>query len=332
MPYPQTLIRVLACAGLLSAALAAPVAAAAANATFPNGQPIRLIVGFTPGGGVDTQARAIAQGLSEKLGNPVIVENRPGASTILATTTVMRAAPDGNTLLYTPSSSMAQNPHTLLQATYDPFKDFTPISLAARGPLALLVNSEVPAKDVQELIAYLKSRPGQASYASFGTGTSSHIVGERFARQNGLDVQHIAYKGGSDAARDLLAGRIEYMLDAAPSGITSVSTGKARMLAITAPKRSAYLPDVPTFAEAGVTGLDLPSWVGIYGPAGMAPDTVARLNTAIGEVLRSEPVTRVFAMGAYEVEPSTAEDFARITRESYDTWGAVVADTGIDKQ
>ncbi len=328
MPSPIRPARLVLCTALLGSLAATPVLAA----DFANGQPIRLIVGFTPGGGVDTQARAIAQGLSETLGNPVIVENRPGASTILATTTVQRAAPDGNTLLYTPSSSMAQNPHTLTQVTYDPFTDFTPISLAARGPLALLVHSEVPAQNVQELITWLQANPGKTSYASFGTGTSSHIVGERFARQHGLDVQHVAYKGGSDASRDLLAGRVAYMLDAAPSGITSVATGKARMLAITAPQRSTYLPDVPTFSEAGVEGLDLPSWVGIYGPANMAPEVVAKLNAAIVQVLDTERVKRTFATGAYEVESSTPQAFAQITRESYDTWGAVVRDTGIEKQ
>lgn len=301
--------------------------------TFPEpNRAINIIVGFTPGGGIDTQARAVAQKLSENLGVPVVVENRPGASTILATQAVMRAAPDGYTLLYAPSSAMAQNPHTLNAATYDPFKDFTPLSLAARGPLVFMVHAGLPVNSLRELIDYIKSKPGTTSYASFGTGTSSHIVGEVFARNNGLDSEHIAYKGGSDAARDLLAGRVDYMIDAAPSGLTSASTGKARMLAVVAPQRSKYMPDVPTVKEAGVEGLDLASWTGFYGPANMPPEVVQKLNEALNKALTDPDVVRVFETGAYEPAPTSAEEFAKITRDTYEQWGQIVRDAGIEKQ
>lgn len=305
----------------------------AAAQSFPaKDKPISIIVGFTPGGGIDTQARAVAQKLSENLGVPVVVENRPGASTIVATQAVMRAAPDGYTILYAPSSAMAQNPHTLNAATYDPFNDFTPIGLAARGPLVFMVHAGLPVNSLPELVDYIKANPGKTSYASFGTGTSSHIVGEVFARNNGLDAQHIAYKGGSDAARDLLAGRVEYMIDAAPSGLTSASTGKARMLAVVAPERSKYMPDVPTVKEAGVEGLDLPSWTGFYGPKGMPADVLKTLNDALAKSLRDPDVIRIFETGAYEPSPTTPEEFAKITRDSYEQWGGIIRAAGIEKQ
>lgn len=309
------------------------LSSAAVAQSFPEaGKPISVIVGFTPGGGIDTQARAVAQKLSENLGVPVVVENRPGASTILATQSVMRAAPDGYTILYAPSSAMAQNPHTLNAATYDPFSDFTPIGLAARGPLVFMVHAGLPVNNLTELVQYIKANPGKTSYASFGTGTSSHIVGEVFARNNGLDAEHIAYKGGSDAARDLLAGRVEYMIDAAPSGLTSAATGKARMLAVVSPERSKYMPDVPTVKEAGVDGLDLPSWTGFYGPKDMPADVLKTLNDALAAALRDPEVVRVFETGAYEPTPSTPEEFAAITRASYEQWGEIIRAAGIEKQ
>ncbi|MGE4334616.1 MAG: Bug family tripartite tricarboxylate transporter substrate binding protein [Pigmentiphaga sp.] len=305
----------------------------AAHADFPDkGRPITVVVGFTPGGGIDTQARAVAQKMAESLDTPVVVENRPGASTIVATQAVMRAKPDGYTLLYAPSSAMAQNPHTLHQANYDPFNDFTPISLAARGPLVFMAYAGLPVTNLRELIDYIKANPGKTSYASFGTGTSSHIVGEVFARNNGLDAEHIAYKGGSDAARDLLSGRVEYMIDAAPSGLTSAATGKARMLAVVAPERSKYMPDVPTVTEAGVEGLDLPSWTGFYGPKDIPADVVKALNEAIAKALSSPDLIRTFETGAYVPESSTPQAFDQITRDAHAQWGSLIQSAGIEKQ
>ncbi|MGZ5196301.1 MAG: Bug family tripartite tricarboxylate transporter substrate binding protein, partial [Ramlibacter sp.] len=181
------------------------IASMAAAQDFPiKGKPIRILVPFSVGGGTDAQARIVAQKLTELLGVVVLVENRPGASTMLAAVEVAHAAPDGHTVLYAPSSTMAQNPHTLAQVPYDPFKDFTPISLGGRGPLVLMTGSAVPANNVRELVAYIKARPGKVSYASFGTGTSSHIYGEIFRKQTGTDAVHVPYKGGADAAKDLI--------------------------------------------------------------------------------------------------------------------------------
>lgn len=316
----------------LAPALATSVSAAA-TAPFPEkGRTIRIVLGLAAGGASDTQARFVANKLAEVLQTSVIVENRPGASFILATEEVIRAAPDGYTIMYAPSSVVAQNPQTLAQVRYDPFKDLTPISLGARGPLVLTVHTSVPAKTVQELIAYIKANPGKMSYASFGTGTSSHIYGEAFARQAGLDVVHVPYKGGADAAKDFLAGRVQYYFDAAPNAITNTATGKVRMLAVAAPKRSPMLPDVPTMTEQGVTGVDMPSWLGFYGPAHMPAPVVAKLNAALAQVLAMPATRDFFRQGAYEAESSTPQQLDELTHSTYEQWGSIIHQLGLTRQ
>ena len=300
---------------------------------FPvRGKSIRIVVGFTAGGGTDAQARIVAQKLGEVLGTSVIVDNKPGASTMMAAAEVSRAQPDGYTLLYAPSSTMAQNPHTFSQVPYDPFKDFTPISMGGRGPLVLSISTTVPATNVKELVAYVKANAGKVSYASFGAGTSSHIYGEAFVKKTGTDAVHIPYKGGSDAAKDLIAGRVQYMFDSASSAIITSGTGKVKVLAVAANARIPALPDVPTFAEQGFAGLDLPSWLGFYGPANMPPAVVEKLNTALGKVLAMPQVREFYRNGGYEAAGSSAQEFAQVTRTTYEQWGAMVQQVGLTKQ
>ncbi|MDH6166306.1 tripartite-type tricarboxylate transporter receptor subunit TctC [Variovorax boronicumulans] len=323
-----------AAAWLALGAVALPLTSLAASpAAFPEkGRTIRIVLGLAAGGASDSQARFVANKLGEVLQTPVIVENRPGASFILATEEVIRAAPDGYTFMYAPSSVVAQNPQTLAQVRYDPFKDLTPISLGARGPLVLTVHTSVPARNVQELVAYIKANPGKMSYASFGTGTSSHIYGEAFARQAGLDVVHVPYKGGADAAKDFLAGRVQYYFDAAPNAIQNTATGKVRMLAVAAPKRSAMLPDVPTMTEQGVSGVDMASWLGFYGPAHMPAPVVTKLNAALAQVLAMPATRDFFHQGAYEAESSTPQQLAELTRTTYDQWAETIRKLGLTKQ
>ncbi|MBO9651167.1 MAG: tripartite tricarboxylate transporter substrate binding protein [Variovorax sp.] len=308
-----------------------PVAAMAQAFPAP-GKPIRIVVGFTAGGGTDAQARIVAQKLGEVLNTPVIVDNKPGASTMLAASEVARAPADGYTLLYAPSSTMAQNPHTFAQVPYDPFKDFTPISMGGRGPLVLSISTTVPANNVKELVAYVKAHPGQVSYASFGTGTSSHIYGEAFVKKTGIDAVHIPYKGGSDAAKDLIGGRVQYMFDSASSAVITSATGKVKILAVAASARIAAMPDVPTFAEQGFAGLDLPSWLGFYGPARMPAPVVAKLNAALTKVLAMSQVQEFYRSGGYEAGATTSEEFATITRSAYERWGTMVQQVGLTKQ
>ncbi len=300
---------------------------------FPQkGRSIRIVVGFTAGGGTDAQARAVAQKLGEVLDANVIVDNRPGASTMLSASEVARAAPDGYTLMYAPSSTLTQNPHTFAKVPYDPFKDFTPITVGGRGPLVLSMSTTVPANNVRELVAHIKTLPGQTSYASFGLGTSSHIYGEAFTRQTQIDSVHVPYKGGSDAAKDLIGGRIQYMFDSAPSAIIASQTGKVKILAIAAPQRISALPDVPTFAEQGYSGLDLPSWLGFYGPANMPPAVLKRLNDALVKVLAMPEIVKFYRDGGYEAGGNSPQAFAALTQVTYDQWGGMIRNLGLPKQ
>ena len=313
-------------------ALGSPLQALGQNAFPQPGRPIRLVVGLAAGGSLDGQARSIAKRLGELAGTQVIVDNKPGASMMLSATEVMRAAPDGHTLLFAPSSVFAQNPHTLSSVPYDPFKDFTPISLASRGPLVLTVHQSLPVHSVKDLVAWAKANPGKLNFASFGTGTSSHIYAAAFAKAVGIEVTHVPYKGTADAARDLLEGRVQAYFDAAPTAIQNAATGRIRMVGVAAPKRMAGLAEVPTFTEQGVPGMDLTSWIAIVGPAAMPRDTVAKVNALLVQALSSPEVKDFIARGAYEAAPSTPAELSAEMRLAYDRWGAMVRQIGLEKQ
>jgi tripartite-type tricarboxylate transporter receptor subunit TctC len=327
----RALHRLIASVCAASALLAVPLFASAQE--FPiKGKPIRVIVAFPPGIGVDAQARAVTPKLAEALGVPVIIENKPGGGTLLAAAEVMKSAPDGHTIFYSASSTMAQNPHTLLAATFDPMRDFTPISMGAKGPLVLIVNAAQPFKNVAELIAYGRANPGKLSYASFGTGTSAHIFGQVFAKNAGIDVVHIPYKGGADLAADLLEGRVQFAFDAAPAAIQNSKTGKARIIGVAAPARSPFLPDVPTLAEQGVKDIDITSFLGWFGPAKLPADVVAKLNAALAQSIAQASVQDFYKTGAYTAESSSPEALAAAVKEAYDKWGNLVKQAGIQKQ
>jgi len=295
-------------------------------------KPIRLLVGLAAGGSLDGQARTIAQKITEQSGAQVIVDNKPGASMMLAAGEVARAAPDGYTLLFAPSSTFAQNPHTLLNVPYDPFKDFTPITLATRGPLVLTLHVSVPANNVRELVAWAKANPGQLSFASFGVGTSSHVYAEAFAKAAGIEMVHVPYKGTADAARDLLEGRVQAYFDAAPTAIINEKTGKIRILGVAAPARNPFMPNVPTISEQGVPGIDLTSWIAVVGPPRMAPELVNKVNALFVSALSAPQVRETIAKGAYEAAPSTPAELAAEIRSAYERWGAMIRQIGFQKQ
>ena len=251
---------------------------------------------------------------------------------VLSAMEVMRAAPDGQTLLFAPSSIFAQNPHTLQNVTYDPFKDFTAVTLASRGPLVLTVHQSLPANNVQELMAWARANPGKLNFASFGTGTSSHIFAAAFAKVANIDVVHVPYKGTADAVRDLLEGRVQAYFDAAPTAIQNSRTGKIRMFAVAAPNRYEAMPDVPTFTEQGVQGLDLTSWIAIVGPAGMSADVVNKANALFRQALVSPEVKEIIARGAYEASPSTPAELRQEMRSAYDRGGEMIKQIGFQKQ
>jgi tripartite-type tricarboxylate transporter receptor subunit TctC len=317
----------------MAAVFALFAAAAAWGQGFPApGKPVRLLVGFAAGGGTDIQARLLAPKLGDALGTTVVVENRPGASTMLAAQEVARAAPDGHTLLYTFSGTMAQNPHTLANVPYDPFRDFTPLSLAAVGHVVLVAHASLPATDIASLVAWGRGRTEPIPVANYGVGTSAHVFAEMLARQTGLAVTHVPYKGSGDAYKDLLAGRVLLMFDAATSALPQVQSGRVRLLGVVGTARSPFLPDVPTIAEQGLRGIDLTGWLAVYGPARMPPDVVERVNAAFVQALATPEVKQGFARGAYEATSSTPAELAKWTRDSYDRWGEVVRDLGIAPQ
>jgi tripartite-type tricarboxylate transporter receptor subunit TctC len=320
-------------AAVAAAASATPLAGLAQGAAWPQpGRPVRLLVGLAAGGSLDVQARSVAKRLAEITGAQVIVENKPGASMMLSATEVMRAAPDGYTLLYAPSSLFAQNPHTLSSVPYDPFKDFTPITMAARGPLVLTVHQSLPVQNAKDLVAWAKANPGKLNFASFGTGTSSHIYAMAFAKATGIEITHVPYKGTADAVRDLLEGRVQAYFDAAPTAIQNATTGRIRMVAVASPRRMAAAPDVQTFNEQGIPGLDLTSWISIVGPANMRRELQQRINTLLVQTLNSPEVKEFYAKGAWEASPSTPAELTAEIRVAYDQWGAMVKAIGFEKQ
>ena len=319
--------------GVLASATALAAFNIRAQTTYPQpGKPIRLLVGLAAGGSLDGQARSIAQRLTELAGTQVIGENKPGASMMLSAQELMRSAPDGYTLLFAPSSVFAQNPHTLSNVPYDPFKDFTPITLATKGPLVLTIHVSVPAQSVKELVAWGKANPGKLNFANFGTGTSSHVYATAFAKAAAIDVVHVPYKGTADAARDLLEGRVQAYFDAAPTAIQNSKTGRIRIIGVAAPARNPAIPEVPTISEQGVAGIDLTSWIAIVGPAGMAPDLVAKVNALIVQALAAPQVKEFVARGAYEVAPSTPAELAAEIRSAYERWGVMIRQSGFEKQ
>lgn len=322
---------VAAGAGVLGAAAGWPRAGRAAEVSF-KGRTVRVLLGLPAGGPSDAQARVVAAELQKDLGANVVVENRPGASMMLASLEVMRSAPDGTTLLYTPSSAMAQVPHTLANVQFDPFKDFTPVSLGGLGPLVLVIHKSVPASNVKELVAYAKKNPGKLNYASFGTGTSSHLYGQMFGKQAGIDIVHIPYKGSNDVSKDFISGQVHMQFATAPSALGLVKSGQAQIIGLAAPKRSALLPGLATMAEQGVHGVDIESWIGFFGPAGMPADVVARLNQSIARALAQPVVAEEFRRGAWEAQSSTPQEFAAILKTSYDQWGTLVKQVGYRRE
>ncbi|TFZ05609.1 tripartite tricarboxylate transporter substrate binding protein [Ramlibacter henchirensis] len=326
------MIKRQALAALLGLALL-PFTFGAAAADFPvANKPVKLVVGFPAGGGTDLQARLVAQYLSPLLGVPVIVENRPGAGTMLAATEVARALPDGHTLLYTPASTLSQLPHTLASVKYDTFKDFTPVAQGALGPLVLVVHKSVPANNVRELVAYAKANPGKLNYVSQGVGTPAHIFGQVFSKHAGIEMVHVPYKGANDVAKDFIAGRVHLQFASSSAAVALVKSGEIRMLGAVAPRRSSLFPDLPTMGEQGIAGIDIESWIGFVGPAGMDPKVTTRLSEAIGQALATPKVRDDFRTGGVEAKWLGPQEFAGAIRESYQLWEKALAAINFQKE
>lgn len=311
-------------AGMVAAAsmLAAPLALAA----YPE-KPIRMVVGFSAGGTTDVVARILGKEIGDALGQPVVVENRPGAGSNIAAEMVARAEPDGYTLLMVAVTSAIN--HTLYKnLSFDLVKDFTPIALAVRVPNVLVVNPEVKANSVAELVDLLKKNPGKINFASSGSGTSIHMAGELFKLRAGVDVAHIPYKGSAPAMTDLIGGQVQYMFDNMPSAWPHVESGKLRALAVTTAERSKTAPNLPTMQESGFADFDVSSWFGVIGPKGMPADIVEKLNTTIRTALAKPEVRqRLEALGAVPAD-TTPQQFGDFIKHEVDTWATVVKASG----
>jgi tripartite-type tricarboxylate transporter receptor subunit TctC len=303
------------------------VCAAHAYAFPVAGKPLRIVVPFAPGGQTDIQARAIAQRMSEAAGVSVIVENKPGGNTVIGAREVQKAAPDGHTLLYTIATHV-QIPHLYREPPWDPFKDFTPVTAGARSATVLTAHVSAPFSSVQELVAYAKANPGKLNYASFGSGSTSHLNGELLKRLAGIDIVHVPYKGSGDAMKDHITGTVQLFFDGPTTAIANAKSGRVKMLAAAAETRYAALPDLPTLREAGY---DVGMWgyLWFWGPAGMSPATVAALYRPLARAILHPEVKELFASGGSEASGMPPAEMARAARDLHERWGAVIRSTGV---
>jgi tripartite-type tricarboxylate transporter receptor subunit TctC len=320
MQFRRSLAPVLA--GLV---LAAPGFALAQGASD---KPIRIMVGASPGGGTDILARMLADKMAPSLKQTVVVENRPGASNTIAADLTAHAPPDGTTLLLATNTGQAIAPH-LLKLKYDSIKDLQPIGLVAVMPNVLVVSTAKPYKNVKELLAAMADKPGTFKYASSGIGSTQHVGGEAFGLSTGTKSTHIPYKGSSQAHIDLISGEVSMMFDSASSAMSQIKAGKLRPLAVTADKRAAELPDVPTLAEQGVKGADVQTWYGLFTTAGTPKPTVDRLVAELTRVLKLPDVqARIKGLGG-EVNILPVDQFADMNRAEYERYGKLVRDANI---
>src|SRR6185436_4736369 len=318
-------IRVLLRAALVSCLAFAPFDSGAQS--YPS-KPVKLIVGFPPGGGSDAAARILAAALQDKPGQPIVVENKPGANTILATQYVGSQPADGYTLLFV-SASFAINP-SLYKLDYDIQKDFTPVALVVSVPLLLIASNDLPAKTVGELVALAKQKPGDLTYASFGVGSAGHLAGELLCAMTGTNIRHVPYKGSAPAITDLLGGRVTIMFPGIGSAVPLVKEGKLKGVAVTTSKRTPIAPEIPTVAESGVAGYDVSTWESVQAPAGTPRDAVAKLNKAIGEVLATKEIRdRMAALGLEADGTKSPAEVAQFVAAEKEKWAKVVKERDV---
>ncbi len=325
----SSLIRSLRTAGLLLACLAGTAAAFAQGANYPN-RNITLVLPFAAGSGTDTTTRIISQHLSQALGVGIIIENKAGANGMLAATYVARAAPDGYTLFVTTNTTHSANPFLLKNLTYDPVKDFTPIARTGDLPFMLVLNPEIPAKTVGELVAYAKANPGKLSYAS---GSSSAIVsGATFAHNAKIDLLHVPYKSSPPALNDVMGGRVSMMFVDILTGLPHVNGGALRALAVTTKERSPLVPNLPSMQEAGVPDFDISSWQGYFAPAGTPKEIVTRLNTEIRKIVEKPEIKAQLATLGMDAFSGTPEELGTFVKDQLVLWEKLITNAGIEKQ
>jgi tripartite-type tricarboxylate transporter receptor subunit TctC len=294
-------------------------------------RPVKIVVPATTGGAIDLIARSLAEKMSGSLGQPVIVENKPGAANNVGTDFVAKSPPDGYTLLIV-ASSHATNKHLYKSLPYDPVKDFEPVVYTHVVPLLLAVHPSVGAKNVQELAAWIRANPDKAVYASSGAGSSLHMAAELFMSMTKTKMQHVPYKGSSAAHPDLLAGRTAMIFDTVTAIRPHVKSGALRGIAVTTAARSSAFPELPTIAESGLAGYDASTWGGILAPARTPKDVVSKLNGAINAALKMEDVRSRLSGAGVEIQGSTPEQFGDVIKAEIDKWGRIVKEAGIQPE
>lgn len=300
---------------------------ALADSSYPN-KPIRLVVPFSPGGSTDVVARLLAEQLKTELGQPIIVDNKPGAGGNIGGDAVAKSAPDGYTLLMAAAGPTVINPSLYSKMPYDPLKDLAPVTMIVREHNLMAINPAIPAKTVKEFIAYAKSRPGQLNFGSPGNGSPAQLAGELLNQTAGISLQHVPYKGSGPAVVDLVAGHISMMIDNMPALLPHVQSGKLRALAVASEKRASAAPEVPTMIESGLQGYVVTAWKGLMVPAGTPSDIVNKLNKAMVKILAKPDMRqRMIDMGAEPVG-DTPEQFAASIKKEAAWWAALVKSTG----
>ena len=296
--------------------------------TYPD-QPVRWVVPYPAGGGTDVLARTVAEAMRPALGQQVVVDNRPGASTNIGGELVARARPDGYTVMSADNAILAYNEHLFTKLPFSPEKDFTYIGGMARFPLALVVHPDFPAKTVKELIAYAKANPGKLNYASPGNGSPHHLAMELFKNRTGTFITHIPYRGAAPAVQDVMGGQVPCMFLDLAGGLSVMQSGKVRVLAIGSAKRAPSLPNVPTLAESGVANVEVYAFQGLLGPAGLPDAVVAKLNGELNKALVSASVQKRAADFGMEVLPGTPAQFKAMARAEALRWGPIIKTAGV---
>jgi tripartite-type tricarboxylate transporter receptor subunit TctC len=309
------------------AALLAP-STASAQTPYP-AKPIRLVLGFPPGTNVDVLARPIAQHMTESFGQPVIVDNRAGATGLIANEFVAKAPADGYTLLVAPGSSLTSTPHLKLKMPYDSLRDFAPIIQINAFPNVVIVNPVVPAKTVRDLVGIARARPGVLTFGSSGVGSAFHLSGELFKTLAKVDMLHVPYKGGNLALNDLVGGRIDVMFYTLAVANPQINAGKVRAIAVTSLARDPTQPKLPTVDESGLKGYEIVGWHGFLAPAGTSRDVVNRVNATVAKILGTREMRDLWTSQGMQVVTNTPEQFARRLREDYEKYGRVVKAVGI---
>ena len=298
--------------------------------SYPN-RPVRLVIPFVAGGTADTAGRIVSDKLALGLGRPVVLDNRAGANSIVGCEIVAHASPDGHTLIVV-AAGFAVNPSLQKKLPYDTLRDFAPVGLIGSGPYLLVVHPSVPAKTVKELVAWLKERPGQISYASTGVGSPPHLSGELLRTLGGVDIIHVPYRGGGAILPDVLAGRVPLFFSSISTAVAHVQTGRLKAIAMTTPKRNHAMPDVPTFDEAGLKGYDVTGWYGILAPGKTPPAIVNRINQELNRVLGDGDTHKQLTQRGIDPAPGSPAGFSALIRAEIPKWAKVLQAAGIEPE